>query len=394
MDLKTRLQHPLVVAVATNLLVLLGILSLSLIPAWSIRPIGGSSTLDYYYPKAWSPDGSMFVKEGGGRFEVAAADGRIVVHDQAGLAPVWIDDDTLLVVRHVDQKVGWLVRIDTRDGGREMVGKPVPLGRLVADGRGHVAIRTVVGQVATAILDPADGSVLARLEGYRAEIWTNDGGLILGQRPPNLGLLYPDAGTMSIWRPGQPLRSLATGLILLDHAPLLAPAGDAVACYCMATPVAAGDAGAAFYRVPLDSSQPTLMTSWETGNPHGFPGVAWIDDQRIAVMDRYGVARVEDGNRQPVINVEPPNLTLAFGFGRVYHFDGAVVVVTKDPRRSTRDAYLTVIDDDGRMRLQRRFDAWNMPSLLIDPKRHRAVVVTDPNDPGENPLRLFMLDFN
>lgn len=400
MDLRVRLQHPLAVALGANLLILLGALALSLIPVWSLRPVGGESlgsgtpAEDWFFPAAWSPDGSMFATEGPGRFQVAAADGTIVVRNQAGRSPVWVDERTVLVVREVDQTTGWLVRVDSRDGGREMVGVPMTAGRLVADGRGHVALWTRFGDVATSILDPADGSVLARLDGYHAQVWTNDGGLILKQRPPGLGYSYPDAGTLSIWRPGQPPRSLATDLIQLEDLPVLAPSGDAITCFCISRSVTAEGQAPAVYRVPLDGSPATLLTPWAGGNPHAYPGVAWIDEDSIAVVDRYGVFRVsEGGNPQPMPESPPTQPTPVRRSGRVYHLDGAIIVVTHDSRLDL-EAELSVIDDEGRLRFRRRLHAWNPPYLRIDPVHHRALVVTDPNNPGEPSHRLFILEFS
>lgn len=394
-SLGARLQHPLAVALATNALIVLGILAFSLIPAWSVRPLGGSPTSDYYYPTAWSPDGSMVVKEGGGRFEVAAADGTILVHDQPGRAPVWIDNRMVLVVREVDQDTGWLVRVDSRDGGREMVGVPIAPGRLVADGRGHVAHWTVSGEGITSVLDPADGTVLARLRGFRAQVWTDDGRLIVKQRPPNLGYSHPDAGTLSIWRPGEAPRSLATNLIQMQDRPVLAPSGDAFACSCMSTASRVGAPEPAIWRVPLDGAPPTLVTPWATIYAHAFPSVAWIDDETMAVLDYDGLFRVSmNGHRRPMLDSPPADLILSGRSGRVYHFGDAVIVVSRDPRKADMAAQLVVIGDDGRLRLRRRFDAWNLPSLHVDPVRHRAIVVTDPNDPGANPLRLFTLELS
>lgn len=396
----TRLPHPLAVALATNVLIVLGTLALSAIPAWSVSPLGGhptdgSPTDPWYSPTVWSPDGTMFVKEGPGSFQVAAADGTIVVRDQAGRAPAWLDDDTLLVVREVDQATGWLVRVDTRDGEREMLGAPIRPGRLIADGRGHVAHWTGYGEVATSILDPADGGVIARIEGYRAQIWTNDGGLIVAQRPPNLGYSYPDAGTLSIWRPGQALRSLATDLIQMHDRPVLAPSGDALACSCMSRVTTVGSPDPAIWRVPLDGAPPTLVMPLATTRAHAFPSVAWIDDETIAVLDYDGLFRVSmNGDRRPLIDSPPADLVLSGRSGRVYHFGGAVIVVSRDPRKEHMAAQLVVIGDDGRLRLRRRFDAWNLPYLQFDPTHHRAVLVTDPNDPGEHPMRLVMLELS
>jgi hypothetical protein len=396
----SRLQHPLVVAVATNLLILLGILAVSAIPAWSVRPLPGHRAEwhprdPWYSPTVWSPDGSMFVKEGPGTFQVAAADGTIVVRDQAGRAPVWLDDDTLLVLREVDQATGWLVRVDTRDGEREMVGTPIAAGRLVADGRGHVAHWTRYGEVATSVLDPANGTVVTRLEGFWAQTWTNDGALIVAQRPPNLGYSYPEAGTLSIWRPGQAIRSLATDLFQMHDPPVLAPSGDALACSCMSRDSRAGSPDPAIWRVPLDGAPPTLVTPWATTHAHAFPSVAWIDDETIAVLDYDGLFRVSmNGDRRPMLDSPPADLILSGRSGRVYHFDDAVIVVSRDPRREHMAAQLVVIGDDGRLRLRRRFDAWNLPYLRIDPTHHRAVLVTDPNYPGEKPQRLYIVELS
>jgi hypothetical protein len=390
--MRGRVPHPLGVALATNLMILLGILAISLIPAWSLRPIGGNPTLGEYNPAAWSPDGKMFATEAAPRFEVAAADGTILVRDQPGLSPVWLDNRVLLVLREVDRTTKWLVRVDTRDGLREMVGVPIEPGRLVADGRGHVAHRTVGGPTTTTILDPADGTVLARLDGYRAQVWTNDGGLILNQPNSAVSAAYPDNGALSIWRPGQLPQPLASDLVQLEGWPVLAPSGDAFACHCMST---TDGRDPAIYRVPLDGGPPTMMTRWVKGNPHAFPSVAWIDDRTIAVIDRYGVFRVSTGgDRRPVLESPAADLVLRGPVGRIYHFDGAVIVVTKDPRRSHQEAQLNVIDDEGRLRLRRRLDTWNVPYLRIDPIHHRAVVLTAPYDPGENPIRLLMLELS
>jgi ribosomal protein L34 len=390
----SRLQHPLVVALATTVLVLLGILALSLIPAWSIRPLGGSPTPDYFFPTAWSPDGSMFVTEGPGRFEVAAADGTILVRDQAGRSPVWIDSRMLLVVREVDRTTGWLVRVDSRDGGREMVGVPIERGRLVADGRGHVAHQSAFGVQATSILDPANGTVLARLEGYRAEMWTSDGSLIVARRDLNMGGSYYEAAELSIWRPGHAPRLLGAHLIHWEDELLLGPSGRAFACFCISTSPTAQSRDPGLYRVPLDGAPPTILTPWSPGDPRPFGNFAWINDETIAVFDEDGLFGVSSGgNRRPLLQSPLADLTLTGHRRRVYHFSGAVIVVTKDRRIANGEAQLSVIDDEGRLRLRHRFYGWSTPALQIDPVHHRAIVVNEPDDP-EHPLRLFMLELS
>jgi ribosomal protein L34 len=393
--MKARLQHPLAVALTANLLMVLGVVTLSLIPAWSLRALGGNPTDGWFFPAAWSPDGSMFVTEGPGRFEVAAADGTILVRDQAGRSPVWIDSRMLLVVREVDRTTGWLVRVDPRDGGREMVGVPIEHGRLVADGRGHVAHRSVFGVETTSILDPANGTVLARLEGYRARMWTSDGSLIVARRDRNLGGSYYDAGELSIWRPGQPPRLLGAHLIHVEDELVLGPSGRAFACFCISTSPTAESRDPGLYRVPLDGAPPTILTPWPPGDPRPFGNFAWISDETVAVLDEDGLFGVSSGgNRRPLLQSPLADLTLSGHRRRVYHFDGAVIVVTKDTRTANGEAQLSVIDDEGRLRLRRRFYGWNTPGLQIDPIHHRAIVVNEPDDPGENPLRLFMLELS
>ena len=257
---RSRFEHTIVLGIAIELSMVMAFGVVIGQPRWRLAPFAPTADRNYFDARAWSPDGSaVMTAAGGGRFEIIRSDGALLLADTEGMTPLWIDDRTVIALETVDASTSRLVRIDTHDGSRHIIGGQLPLGHLVGGEPGRVAHRTVVGPLVTTVLDPVDGRVLGRLAGYRARTWTNDGSLIVRKPEPSIQNSHYGAGALFDWRPGEDPRPLAPGLIDLGEVSPLSPSGDAIACVCARASSLGRDPAGAIYRVPIDGSPPTEL---------------------------------------------------------------------------------------------------------------------------------------
>jgi hypothetical protein len=389
-----RLEHTVVLAVAIELAMVIAFNAIMLTPRWTFQAFAPTANGDHFHPKDWSSDGSALLTAAGSRFEVLRSDGSVLRPDVIGSWPVWIDDRRVVAIEAVEDSTFRLIRLDTFDGSREVLGEPLVPGSLIADGHGRVAHQSVIGDPVTSVLDPMDGHVVARLTGYRARTWTDDGALLVRRPDPQLGNIIPGAGALFIWRPGATPRPLAPDLVDLGEVAPLSPSGEAVACVCAATSPAILDPVRALFRVPIDGSKATRLASWRGEHGSGQPDVAWLSETSLAVIDGDGLSRVDtvQGNRT-IAGLSASELGFERTIGRVYALGDTVVAILQDQSPPGWEPLLVVVDGQDRVRLQRVLGATNLPVIAVDRAQNRGVVSTDPQVPGEPPVRFFVLEF-
>ena len=287
-----RLEHTVVLGVAIELAMVIAFNAIMLTPMWRLQPFAPTANGDHFHPKDWSSDGTALLTAAGSHFEVLRSDGSVLVADAVGAWPVWIDDQRVVALASA-QDSRRLIRHDTVDGSRTVLGEPLAPGSLIADGHGRVAHQSVVGDLVTSVLDPEDGRVTARLTGYRARTWTNDGALIVRRPDRRLANLEPGAGALFRWQPGEVPRPLAPDLLDVGQVAPLAPSGDALACVCAAASSESDDPERALYRVPMDGSKATRLASWQSQSGSAQPEVAWLSETTLAVIDGDGLRSEE-----------------------------------------------------------------------------------------------------
>ena len=292
----------------------------------------------------------------------------------------------------IDRGTSRIRRVNLETGQRPVIGEVLRVGRLVGDGRGHIAWRSVIGDRESIVLDPSGGQLIARLPDLRAHLWVDDGILLLKDRAEGFGTHYPGAGSLFVWDGGQTVRPIGSGLIELFDILIPSPGRDSIACICASRTDSAASVDPAIYRVPLDGSPATMLTSWDQPSSTSYPVVAWLDDTSIAVIDRSGLTRVsKDGDRDVLLNTDDlPKLSR--GFRGPYRLRDALAVSTKNHEDPDGVGELVVIDDQERIILSQEFPAYNRPYLVVDRGHDRAIIVTDPFLPDE-PLKLFVIEY-
>lgn len=382
------IRWPLVVAILAALAVVAGLVALASIPSWELRLVADDRGVDTYRPVAWSPDGTAVLASGSFPFfeVVRPDDDWRLWRDGRGYSPVWIDDRTLMVLDEIEFRTSVLRRIDLVSGERRIVGDPLASGRLVADGRGHVAWRNVIGDPETLVLDSADGHVVARIPDVRAVTWANDGTLVLKETAHGFTTDYPDAGYLSAWNVDGGSRPIGAGLVMLRDAMLPSPASDAIACLCASADAPADGLVPGIYRVPLDGSPATLLMRLDRA-PFADPAMTWLDDTSLAIVDGSGLSRVSlDGDRQAIPGAASDALRLVHGVGRPWRLRDAIAVTIGESRSPAdpqeEKGRLIVIDESGGVLVDSSFGSWNDPYMVPNRTNDRAILVSDPNGRG------------
>lgn len=388
-----RVEHTVVLAVAIELAMIIAFHAILLTPRWTLQAFAPTANGDHFHPRDWSSDGTALLTAAGSRFEVLGSDGSVLLADVIGSSPVWIDDRRVVAIEAVEDSTFRLVRLDIADGRRQLVGEPLAPGSLIADEHGRVAHQSVIGDLVTSVLDPVDGHVVARLDGYRARTWTDDGALLLRRPNPDLANIHPGAGALFLWRPGEAPRPLAPDLVDLGEVAPLSPSGDAVACVCAATSPPVLDPVRALYRVPVDGTTASRLASWRGEHGSGRPDIAWLSETSLAVIDGDGLSRVDVAlGKRTIAGLSAAELGFERTIGRVYALGDTVVAILKDQSPPGWDPLLFVVDGQDRIRLQRVLGAMNLPVIAVDRAQNRGVVSTDAQLPGEPPVRLFVLE--
>jgi hypothetical protein len=388
-----RLEHTVVLAVAIELAMVIAFNAIMLRPRWTFEAFAPTASADHFHPMDWSSDGTALLTAAGSRFEVIGSDGSVLLADVIGSSPVWIDDRHVVAIEAVQDSTFRLVRVDTVDGGRQVLGEPLPPGSLIADGHGRVAHQSVIGDPITSILDPTDGHVVARLNGYRARMWTNDGALIIRRPDRRLANLQPDAGALFRWRPGDLPQALASDLVDMGMVAPLSPSGDARACVCADRPSVDAAEVWALYRIPLDGSKATRLAAWHRQDGSSQPDVAWLDETSLAVIDGDGLSRVDAAlGKRPIAGLSASELGYGTTIGRVYALGDVVVAMLQDQSPPGWEPWLFVVDAQDKIRLQQMIGASDLPVIAVDRTQRRGVVSTEPQIPGEPPVRFFVLE--
>ena len=102
-----------------------------------------------------------------GTFSVLSSSGSLLLADQPGWSPAWLDDDTIAALIELDVRTSQLILVDVPSGDRRTIGGPIAVGRLYADGHGHLAHWHVTDWVRSSVLDPNTGQVMPSPGGER-----------------------------------------------------------------------------------------------------------------------------------------------------------------------------------------------------------------------------------
>jgi hypothetical protein len=378
---RSRFEHTIVLAIAIEVSMVLAFGGLLLAPRWKLQvlvPAAGENS--FAVPQSWSPDGSGLLMTAHGGSLIVRDTGDLLLRLGGGSELVWVDDLTLLRLERVDETSYRLSRLDTRDGSIRPIGEPIHWGHLISDGHGNVAHQRE-GEVTTAItvIDPIDGRRLAELEGYTALTWTDDGALIVKRPEPALRPYFLAPGALFYWRPGAAPRRLGSGLVDAGNVAPLSPAGDAVACICVASPFPTepppDGPDRAIYRIPIDGSSPTRLTPWPT-HGGGSPEIAWIDETSLAAVAADGLSRIPaTGGLLPIPGLTAADLGFETMFGRVFQLRGHTVAGLQD-LVGRGDTLLVVIDEQDRIRFQ-RWSVGSLPVIAVDPAHERGAVGTE-----------------
>jgi hypothetical protein len=344
---------------------------------WTTRDID-FGTAELYPLAAWGPDGTAVLAEGGlGSFQIVRPEASFVSEKRVGRSPAWIDDRTVAVLESDDLKTARIHRIDLGTDRRVPIGPAVPIGRLLGDGHGHLAWRTVIGDAETLVLDPEDGQVIADLSGVRANLWLSDGTLVVKGIAPRFAVDYPDRGPLSVWRGGPIVQPIGAGLVELVNSIVPSPSTRMLACIC--APVGGRNAVPGIYLVPVDGSPAIFLMPWARPNPYGTPMIAWIDDANLVVIDRTGLTRTSiGGDLQPVRGLANDEVVDVGGTGRLYPLRDVLSIVVYNSRLRQPEGQLLLIDAADAVVLDRLLASWSMPRLIVDDAHKRAILVSDP----------------
>jgi hypothetical protein len=395
--IRRRLEHTVVLAIAIELSMVIGFGAFMLAPRWKLQALGPTATGDkLFIPVSWSPDGAALLTSATSGSALVRSEAILLLGREPGSSPVWVDDTTLLRLERIDESTYRLVRLDAGDGHRELIGEPMPWGDLITDGRGHVAHQILGMSPSITVIDPNDGRRLAELKGYAAQTWTDDGALIVKRPEPDLDRYFLDPGALFYWRQGESPRALGASLVDAGNVAPLSPAGDAIACICVAMPFPSepppDGPEREIFRIPVDGSTPTRLAPWPTYGGSS-PEIAWTDETSLAAVGDGGLVRVPGtGGVRPVPGLSASDLGFQTMFGRVYRIREQLVAVLQDLVGGT-DALLVVIDEHDRIRM-RRWSTGQMPVIAVDVAHERGAIGTEYRVPGEpSSWEISMLEF-
>jgi hypothetical protein len=399
-------HRPLIIGFLVVAAIVAIIVPLALLPRWEMRAVPGFRNLGLGVP-SWSPSGRYLAwEETATVFDVATADGRAVLSGMAGTSPVWLDDQTIAMLEQTGSATGQLVLISVPSGERRVVGPievggpmppdgPYSLGRLVADGRGHLAHQRLDDPVKSAVVDPETGANVAKVGG-RPLLWTPDGSLVV--KVPIEDLVLANAfyrvGTLAVWTQERGTTPLAAGYVEVTDQPSLSPDGSNLACICVPIDALPTRASEALLVVPLDGSSPEVLN---TAGPFGFQGPAWVDDHSVAAVDDSGLQRQWINHARTAIFVRPPRVPRAFFNAHVAHLAAGTAVIwpkaipDQTGPLDTTEWRLDVYAPDGTSLFTYPMTSINFPSISVGPDDRTAILTADPQVPGDVPRVVYRL---
>jgi RNase P/RNase MRP subunit p29 len=386
---RRRFEHTIVLGIAIELSMVIGFTAFIGAPRWRLQAFTPTVDLGVsFVPSDWSPDGGALLTATPGRFKILGWDGSVFQGPDPGWSPVWIDARHIAILeRKFGSSVVHLVRMEIAGGDRRTLSGPLAPGRLVGDGRGHLAYQSDDGPLTTTVLDPQDGHTVADLDGYRMSSWTVDGALLLTRPEPRVERYYPNGGPMFLWRPGEQPRALGAELANAGTVAPMSPTGDELACICVVKPFPEPTPNGperAIYRVPIDGSPPVYLVPWPR---HGgaSPEIAWIDATTLAVIADDGLTHISTaGGSKVVSGLSASDLGFRTAFGRVFELRGSTVAVLQDLVGGV-ESTLVVVDREDRIRMRTRFFGW-LPDVSVDHVHDRGVVSSEQIRDGEPSL--------
>jgi hypothetical protein len=394
---RRRFEHTIVLALAIELSMVIGFTAFIVAPRWRLQPFTPTVDLGVsFVPSDWSPDGGALLTATPGRFKILGWDGSVFQGPDPGWSPVWIDARHIAILeRKFGDSSVHLVRMEIAGGDRRTLGPALAQGRLIGDGRGHLAYQSEDAPLMTTVLDPHDGHTVADLAGYRMSSWTRDGALLLTRPEPYLERYYPYGGSLFLWRPGEKPRALGPDIADAGSVAPMSPTGEELACICTVKPFPEPTPNGperAIYRVPIDGSRPVYLAPWPR---HGgaSPEIAWIDDTTLAVISDEGLMHVSTaGGSKAVSGLGSSDLGFRTAFGRVFELQGSTVAVLEDLVGGV-ESTLVVVDHEDRVRMRTRFVGW-LPDVSIDHVHERGVVSSEQiRDGAPSMLDLSILEF-
>lgn len=386
-------RHAIIALVATiAILIAVPIIVVTYRPSWHLRPIEFGSPGEDLAPKGWSPDGTRFLFAQTDRFVVVrVADGARVATGY-GSWPVWVDDDTVDALQDTGLGRSQIVRIGL--AGR-ITYVPLPLAfetpKLIGEGPLEIAATENIGSIWAAVVDPRTGREIAHLPDVRAIAWAARGTLITKTSGP-----FPIFGTLPghlrVWTARDGLRSIGGELYEIADQVSASPSGDAIVCKCA---VATDDprTEGSIYVVPLDGSAPRKLFDVTRNDMSIQTNFGWLPDGSLIVLDGVGFHRFKlDGTPLPVPTIPTTDLPAPKHGGNPYVLGGELVLGSQRESGASPEGRLTIRGLDDEVMFGRTFPSSSGVRLVIDHDRPRALAVTSPQQSGEAPEALFILE--
>jgi len=386
-------RHALIAVAATiAILVAVPILVVTYRPSWTLRPLVFATPGEDLGAISWSPDGTRLLFAGIDQFVVFRLADRARLATARGTSPVWVDDDTIDAIDDIGLERSQVVRVSV--AGRvtsESLPPILPTARLVGEGPLDLAATENVGSIWTKVLDPRTGRVIADLPDVRATAWAATGRLI-AKSVERSGLMGQLPGHLRSWTARDGLRPIGGDLLEIAEVVSVTPARDAIVCRCALETEDRNTEGS-IYVVPLDGSAPRKLFDLTRGDMNIQTNFGWLPDGSLIVLDGVGFHRFAlDGTPLGVPSIAAADLPTPKYAGRAYVLGGELVLGSQLGSSPTGEARLTIRGLDGDVVLGRTLPSWNGLGLMVDHDRPRALVLTDPQRPGEPSGAYFVLE--
>ncbi len=385
-------RHAIVAAIVTvAILIAVPIAMVTRGHDWTLHPFPFGIPGDDLPPKAWSPNGTKILFAQLERFLVVRASDGQPLYAGYGSWPVWVDDDTVDAVRDIGLGRSQIARVDVTGNNRgETLPAVLKTARLVEGGPLELAA-TGVTDFWTTILDSRTGRVIAELPGVRAIRWVSPGVLVTKTVERDISVQGQLPGHLGVWTGRDGLRPIGGEEIEVADDVAVTPNGDAVVCRCALATDASTEGSIVV--VPLDGHPTRKLLDLTHGDVNIQTNFGWLSDGSLVVLDGLGLHRFSlDGVSLPVPTLARDDLPAPKYAGRAYVLGDGIVIGSQLAHTTEGRVRLTIRGLDGKLELDRTMTSMNGLWLLADHERARALLATDPYQPGEPAAAYFVLD--
>jgi hypothetical protein len=387
-------RHGLIALLATvATLVGVPIAVITYSPTWTLRTLAFADPGEGFQPRGWSPDGTRFLFSRLDQFVVVRVADSARVFTGYGAWPVWVDNDTIDALQDIGLGRSRIAQISLTGQVTNGILPPIfETAKLVGEGPLEVAATTNIGSIWTSVVDPRTGRIVAQLPDVRAISWAGIGRLITKTIESLAGVQGSSPGRLRAWTARTGLRPIGGDLIEIADVVSAAPSGDVIACIC-ALPTDIPQPDGSVYLVPLDGGPPRKLFDRTRGDVNIQTNFGWLSDGSLLVLDGVGFHRFAlDGTALAVPTIPATDMPASKYAGSAYILGGDIIIGSALGSGPTGTARLTVRRLDGNILMARTFPSWNGVGLVTDHDRPRALVVTDPEVPGEPPQGWFVLE--